>query len=202
VLVYLGKNIRTPKTCAIGKDNDLVTKEKSLLFGNKKSVRPVIVSMKGGSQMTITSPTPARPASEKQVAFLKTLISERANDLVVDFATLTSKQASDLIGSLISAPRNNAPVAEGMYRNANGVIYKVQASRETGNLYAKVLDVAERKFIYEQGAMRGLTAEMRMTIEEAKAFGVEYGFCVWCGKFLTDPVSVAQGIGPVCAGRV
>jgi len=103
VLVYLGKNIRTPKTCAIGKDNDLVTKEKSLLFGNKKSVRPVIVSMKGGSQMTITSPTPARPASEKQVAFLKTLISERANDLVVDFATLTSKQASDLIGSLISA---------------------------------------------------------------------------------------------------
>ncbi len=152
--------------------------------------------------MTITSPTPARPASEKQVAFLKTLISERANDLVVDFATLTSKQASDLIGSLISAPRNNAPVAEGMYRNANGVIYKVQASRETGNLYAKVLDVAERKFIYEQGAMRGLTAEMRMTIEEAKAFGVEYGFCVWCGKFLTDPVSVAQGIGPVCAGRV
>lgn len=149
--------------------------------------------------MTITTPT---PATQKQIAFLTTLISERANDLVVDFATLTSRQASDLISSLINAPRTNAPVEEGMYRNANGVIYKVQKSRETGNFYAKCLDVAEKKFVYEQGAMRGLTAQMRMSIDEAKAFGVEYGFCVVCAKFLTDPVSVAQGIGPVCSGRV
>ena len=154
--------------------------------------------------MTITQPGQApRPASEKQIAFLQTLLSERANDLVVDFATLTSKQASEFIDSLLKAEKQGGnPVLEGMYRDANGVIYKVQESRQTGRLYAMSLDVAERKFIYEQGAMRHLSAEMRMSIDEAKAFGVQYGFCVVCGKFLTDPASVAQGIGPVCITKV
>lgn len=148
------------------------------------------------------------PASERQISFLQSLLDERENTLVVEFAGLTSKQASEFIGTLINAPKRVAgvradfPVQEGMYRDNNGIIYKVQASLETGRLYAKHLDVAERKFIYEAGAMRNLTAEMRMTIEEAKAFGVEYGFCVVCARFLTDPVSVAEGIGPVCGGRV
>ena len=148
------------------------------------------------------------PASERQVSFLQSLLAERDNSLVVEFAGLTSKQASEFIGTLINAPkrvagvRGNFPVEEGMYRDNAGIIYKVQASRETGRLYAKHLDVAERKFIFEAGAMRHLTAEMRMSIEEAKAFGVEYGFCCVCAKFLTDPRSVADGIGPVCSGRV
>ena len=148
------------------------------------------------------------PASERQVSFLQSLLAERDNSLVVEFAGLTSKQASEFIGTLINAPKRVAgvradfPTEEGMYRDNAGIIYKVQASLETGRLYAKHLDVAERKFIFEAGAMRHLTAQMRMSIDEAKAFGVEYGFCVWCGKFLTDPVSVAQGIGPVCARRV
>ena len=152
--------------------------------------------------------TNTTPASERQVSFLQSLLAERDNTLVVEFAGLTSKQASEFIGTLINAPkrvagvRENFPVEEGMYRDNAGIIYKVQASRETGRLYAKHLDVAERKFIFEAGAMRHLTAEMRMTTDEARAFGVEYGFCCVCAKLLTDPRSVAEGIGPVCSGRV
>lgn len=41
----------------------------------------------------------------------------------------------------------------------------------------------------------------RMTLEEAKTFGALYGFCVRCGKTLTDEGSIAAGIGPVCAGK-
>jgi len=37
-----------------------------------------------------------------------------------------------------------------------------------------------------------------MTAAQAGALGKQYGCCVRCGKTLTDPVSVAQGIGPVC----
>jgi len=33
---------------------------------------------------------------------------------------------------------------------------------------------------------------------EAGALGKQFGFCVRCGATLTDPVSVADGIGPVC----
>jgi len=45
VLVEGRNNIRHRKPYVVGKDNDLVTKEKVLAFGNKKSVPPVIVSV-------------------------------------------------------------------------------------------------------------------------------------------------------------
>jgi hypothetical protein len=143
-----------------------------------------------------------RPASERQVSFLQSLMAERAHNLVVDFANLSSKDASAFIDALIKAPKSGAQaLKQGVYRNADGIIYRVHESRTTGNLYAKVLNVVERKFEYEQGAVRRLTAEMRMTIEDAKAFGAEYDFCVVCGAFLTDAKSAAMGIGPVCAKK-
>ena len=68
------------------------------------------------------------PASERQISFLNSLLAERENTLVVEFAGLTSKQASEFIGTLINAPKRVAgvradfPVLEGMYRNNAGVI--------------------------------------------------------------------------------
>lgn len=142
-------------------------------------------------------------ASDKQVAFINSLLGERVFSGEVDFANLTSKGASDLIGQLLNAPRKTTsePLAVGMYQLANGDIYRVQASRENGNLYAKRLDLIDG-FVYEQGAIRKVKASDRMTLEQAKLFGVETGFCCVCGIFLTDPKSVANGIGPVCAKRV
>lgn len=102
----------------------------------------------------------------------------------------------------------------GMYRTADGTIYKVQAAKESGNLYAKRLDVIGGKrlvetgekvhfdFEYAPGAVRDLRADERMTLDEAKAFGVEYGICCVCGLRLKDADSVAAGIGPVCMKRV
>jgi hypothetical protein len=140
-------------------------------------------------------------ASEKQVSFINSLLGERVFSGVVDVATLTSKGASDLIGQLLNAPKQASTLEVGMYQLANGEIYRVQASRETGRLYAKHLDLING-FEYEVGAIYKLTAGDRMTLEQAKLFGVETGFCCVCGIFLTDPKSVANGIGPVCAKRV
>ncbi len=145
-----------------------------------------------------------KPASDKQVAFLHTLISERVFEGAVDFATLTSAEASSLITELLNSPRKSGAERvseEGMYRNAEGDIFKVQRSRESGNLYAKRLDLIEG-FIYEAGAIRNLKPSDRMTLDDAKAFGVQYGICCVCGALLTNEVSVAEGIGPVCGGRV
>ena len=140
-------------------------------------------------------------ASDKQVAFINSLLSERVFSGEVDFATLTSKGASDLIGQLLNAPKQVATLSVGMYQLANGDIYRVQESRETGRLYAKRLDLING-FEYDKGAIYTLKASDRMTLEQAKLFGVETGFCCVCGIFLTDPKSVANGIGPVCAKRV
>jgi hypothetical protein len=38
-----------------------------------------------------------------------------------------------------------------------------------------------------------------MSQDEAGKLGKQFGFCIRCGATLTDPVSVANGIGPVCA---
>ena len=94
------------------------------------------------------------------------------------------------------------PVTDGMYRTADGTIYKVQvAVHGSGNLYAKVLDVASASFIYQPGAIKKLTAADKMTLAEAQEFGHLYGFCCVCGKTLTDERSIAAGIGPVCSGK-
>lgn len=148
----------------------------------------------------------ANPITEKQFAFLSTLVSERIHEFAGDLATLTSGEASTLITTLLASPRKAGGSFErvtevGVYRNADGDIFRVQKSRETGNLYAKKLDILDGGFLYVQGAMRFIKPSDKMTLDEAKAFGVQFGICCWCGATLTDPVSVEQGIGPVCVKR-
>jgi len=112
---------------------------------------------------------------------------------------------------------DRTPVTEdGMYRNPwNGDIFKVQwnkAAQQSGaapRLYAKKLEVigtpedgdAEGTFVYAPGAFKLLRASWRMTLDEAKEFGALYGVCCRCGRTLTDEGSIADGIGPVCAGK-
>jgi hypothetical protein len=91
----------------------------------------------------------------------------------------------------------------GMYR-VNGRIYKVLPSRSSERHYAKEL-VGEGdgtyRFTYAPGAMRLIRAEHRMTDEQAREFGRTTGICCVCTTTLTDPKSIAAGIGPVCSGK-
>lgn len=150
-----------------------------------------------------------RYATAKQISLINALRAER-NLEPFNFSGLTIEDASAEISRLFALPRAKAePKAKrevkvseaGIYRTADGTIYKVQRSRESGNLYAKRLNVAGRGFTYAQGAIYLLTADDRLTLDEAKAFGFEFGICCVCGAELSDPKSVAQGIGPVCAKR-
>ena len=154
------------------------------------------------------------PASERQVSYLTSLLSDRACDAAfraditerIADGTLDKRTASSAIDTLMRAPRAVAPAVAaltvGMYRK-DGVIYRVQRSRESGNLYAKRLDLLATgaEFVYAAGAIRTLTLADSMTREEAQAWGVETGICCVCSADLTDPVSVARGIGPVCASK-
>src|SRR5262245_15368007 len=149
---------------------------------------------------------------------------------------LSSRDASDLIQLALDAGMDVAPVAAtttvvengpaapvvraarvtevGMYRTGDERIFKVQAARETKNLYAKELvpiggkrltetdEVVGFEFQYAPGALGQLRASDRMSLEEAKAFGIKYGFCMVCAARLKDAVSVSLGIGPVCGKRV
>jgi hypothetical protein len=70
---------------------------------------------------------------------------------------------------------------------------------ESGRLYAKVLRGG--RFVFAPGKIYELKPENRMTLDDAAAFGKLYGQCCVCGRTLTDEVSIANGIGPVCAGK-
>jgi len=107
-------------------------------------------------------------------------------------------------GERRTAPEN--PVTEvGMYENDEG-IFRVKANRDNGYLYAmKFVPTATMKkdrFVYERGSIHRLSATDRMTVERARALGVEMSMCCVCGADLTDAKSVAKGIGPVCEKRV
>lgn len=167
----------------------------------------------------------ARLASDKQMGFLKRLIAERdyfslvpADRTKVDFVNgggvPTAKGASALIDVLTGtayAPKAQQPVEAplelGMYRKADGTLYRVYPGRESGRLLAKRLilpEVAGDKATFEYAglASRFVSADERMTLDEAKAFGHQFGICCVCGALLTDPESVERGIGPVCGSRI
>lgn len=125
------------------------------------------------------------------------------------FGRLSDKQMDAVERNMArpARPQNPNPVTEvGMYRDADGTIYRVKQSRESGNLYAmqffpEAVTKSER-LKYARGVIARLTADQRMSVEDAQRVGAQFGICCVCGAELTATESVANGIGPVCAGRV
>ena len=152
--------------------------------------------------------------SDRQV---EALLAGKARDAArLDAARLASElYADDEYAAHVArqaaapAPKAWRPAAkveqDGMYQMPDGTIFKVQRAKVggSGQLYAKRLEVEDGTgtFVYAPGAITRLDASMRMTLEQAKAYGKLYGVCCKCGSPLTDEISITNGIGPVCAGK-
>lgn len=111
-------------------------------------------------------------------------------------------------GAVLKA--GNPVTEDGMYRDNSGQFFKVKHNRNGDRMYAERLVVHDEavkgghvkiSFRYAAGAIMKLTADMKMTYEEAKAFGALYGSCIACGRLLTNELSIAMGIGPICGGH-
>lgn len=150
-------------------------------------------------------------ASNKQIELILRLAPERGRTYREEtLRKMLRTEASELIDGLVALPRvatqtSGDELEAGMYR-VGDEIFKVQrAVHGSGRMYAKRLVVdgpGEAHFEIAQGAIRKLTAEDRMTLEDAKAFGALYGVCCNCGATLTDETSIEAGIGPICAKRI
>lgn len=170
----------------------------------------------------------ARPASTKQHAFIASLLAGRVHDLdpamvARDVAANGSPAASRIIDHLLACPRKpratteRVTVADGWYRfpGTDGTPYVVvKWNREKTRRYAQRLyleddgDGHRGTWVYEAGLIGRLaralddgTAEA-LSQDEARAFGKLYGVCAVCGRRLTHPRSIEDGIGPVCSGRL
>jgi hypothetical protein len=165
--------------------------------------------------------TTTSPATAKQVAFVQALVQRvyGADNAPEHFLVLeetgaldSTKSASKVIDGLLAlakaAPKAAAPapkaspstVATGFYA-LDGNIYRVVPARHGSHNYAKVLvpTGSGARWEYAKGAMSRLAGLAPMTAAEAAAYGKSHGYCMVCGKLLTDPESIARGIGPVCA---
>ena len=167
--------------------------------------------------------TTVKPASEKQIAFLESLRASRTPHIEAAAVKAWAEQAgskavSAKIDELKAMPKA-APAkgqqhaeepADGIYyvpeAEGPGHIFKVyKMVHGSGRQGCKRLvhdGDQEGRFEYMGLAVKHLPVEAKaMSLEEAKAFGRLYGFCVRCGRTLTDEESIAAGIGPVCSGK-
>lgn len=92
---------------------------------------------------------------------------------------------------------------DGTYQLPDGTVAMVYHTVHGANVQvAKVWDTGTGRFEYSgRRILRQITPAMRMTLEQAQAFGQVYGVCSECGRLLTDEDSKAAGIGPVCAKK-
>lgn len=98
-------------------------------------------------------------------------------------------------------PRKTAPVtAPGLYVDpGDSTLYKVVRSN-AGRPYAKRLVIRGRRahWSYASGAIARIDESWALTVEQAARFGRTTGLCAVCLKPLSNPASIAAGIGPVC----
>lgn len=160
------------------------------------------------AQATTSAPV-GRPASDKQIDFVKKLLAQKVwPEDSVDFESLTSKTASVLIEQLLQAPakprepRVRETVEEGIYLYEGEYVKVQRALHGSGYLYTKAFDPEAQRWGRKGNLLGKLKAEHKLTEEQASAFGHLYGTCVRCAAPLTDEISIARGIGPICASKM
>jgi hypothetical protein len=82
---------------------------------------------------------------------------------------------------------------------AAGKVIRVYPGRQSGRMLAAEITVDGP--VYLGAAFRFVKPDQRLSMEEAARYGAQFGICCVCAAPLTDPVSVAAGIGPICSGR-
>lgn len=103
-----------------------------------------------------------------------------------------------LLGRFVFSPAGAASA------NAGGIYVKdyAEAGGVPGRYLGKVLG---GKFMKSRECLPKDEAEILDVCKDPKAaalnFGRRTGRCSVCNRTLTDPVSIANGIGPVCASR-
>lgn len=166
------------------------------------------------------------PITEKQLGFLRTLLADRPmwanvmnyhDDIIVKF---TKREASAVIGQAKEVEKEAAAkgadrvgpaeLEDGIYRDNDGTYWKVYHT-----IHGRNVQVAKRLIITDNGdgtfngtfeyvgkkPLYHLTPAMLLNQEEAKQFGLIYGFCVF-GHDLTREESLHVGYGPGCAKKM
>jgi hypothetical protein len=178
------------------------------------AIDALLAAPKAPVATTTTTPAPAqgRPATDKQIAFVRTLLAERQGVEAAEairrilnearlVAPMTAALASEAITSLLQIPKANAAEVEaGVYVLSNGNLARVYFGQQSGSMLLK--EVIDGDLVYRGKAERFLAGSRKATIEEVGNWGRATGTCLVCSRRLDDPESVDRGIGPVCYAKM
>ena len=92
------------------------------------------------------------------------------------------------------------PAEEGVYVVQGRIFRVVVKENGSGRPFAE--EMVNGKYVYAKGWVFRLRAEDRMSLEDAKAWGLKEIRCIRCGIELRKKASREAGIGPVCATKV
>ncbi len=144
---------------------------------------------------------PATPmATEKQIAFA-TSLAARKGVFGEDYASMTRKEISAKIDSMLKMADPVAPaptkaeVAEiaGLYE-LEGNVYRMKKARTGSHFYAeRLIDAETGAWEYAQGYARKVPSQGRkLTLEECEELSIKLGACCMCSRTLTATV---DGVG-------
>lgn len=172
------------------------------------AAKAVIDKLQGCPDKPSNSP---RMATEGQKRFIRSLNAQSDNTLSEDdINSITFAEVNDVLALLKRMAQawreegksnpTKAQVTEGAYW-VNGKIARVQKSKK-GYLYATLqTERGVNDFEYVRGLISKIRPEDMLTREEMQEFAAEFSQCGDCGRRLTNPESIAYGIGPICRNK-
>lgn len=172
---------------AVGQTNKADTCEdiarKALRFGSWASdkQRDFARNLIAGANGLQQAPTRS-PSADDGIALprLYSLMMAKGELHLTKTLKLSRKRDDTLVWIIMSAGNGN--VCVGKIVDGKAVIFAARCRAYVDEITATLLRFEENP------------------LEAAKAFGREYGRCCVCNRELSDPDSIAAGIGPICAG--
>ena len=188
---------------------------------------PTVAEVRNCAVSTVTVAVREAPITERQLPYLKDLLAKRevpenvANYLERIKAkghtveNMTKESAGKMIRILIDQPvkpqNDGIPesIPDGRYAFKNTeldkiVFYRVVTKRDGERIVQKVLgSPGDFRYvsIYKNEADKAISHIIGDPAFASQLFGQAVGACGVCGSPLTDPESIALGIGPVCAKK-
>lgn len=144
-------------------------------------------------------------ASPKQIELIRKLMAERevAEKPGYEWHRMSMAAASDAITALFKMDIPGQPTEIGFYA-LNGEVYKLKPNQSGTKLWAhRLLEAVpghKPKWEYVGGPAK-IKGAVKLAVAEAEKFGKITGYCMCCGRLLTNEKSVKLGIGPFCRGE-
>jgi hypothetical protein len=169
----------------------------------------------------VTTATATRNTGARQAADIQRLLSQLDTRGVntADFRTgynqlwtdgqfserFASTTLRDLLRLLEAIDARKPEVPTGRYAVATDAghyaFYRVWKGNRATLVFLQVSDDEQR---LNRSAAAAILAKITAVgvLEASKTYGREIGVCGVCNRTLTNPESIANGIGPICAGRL